>query len=480
MTDPGFTVSPADLHGFAAQIADTGTFYSDVGARAYETSFSYSLVPVPMQGGGQLCGVLSMFADDFIRYVEAAKGASTRLAGGFAVTQEGLDQVAGAYERQEETVKGLLAEAGPSEENQAIDDAIQEGEPNFDWRARLDSDVFADIDLAPPVMTYDGPFRELNTALSVVGNLPLTVDALIQELFGISILKGITEPLLGNWGFLYVMRDICAAEANAYETASNALNSGVTTLTDTGSWTGPGADAFGGHVEALRQPIAVHVATLRTASTAFDGIADIIDKAGNDMAALIAEVINAAIAAFLQAAKEIPKAVGSILDTFDALAWGGGIATALDKGPWAIIKRALGPGMDKLITAVESLIAAFEAAASSTKGVCETLDALQPPVPAGGEVAGTSSGEPEGLTEEHKEPEGLTEEKKEPEGLTEEPSDGTTSHEGESEMGVDEQPEPEGLTEEHKEPEGLSEEHKDPEGLTEEKKEPAGLTEQPV
>lgn len=110
-----------------------------------------------------------------------------------------------------------------------------------------------------------------------------SIDALIEALFGFSILKSLTEPLLGNWGFLWVMRDICAAEAAAFETASTALDNGVGTLTDT-SWTGDGANAFAGHVEATRTPIDAQVTNLRTVARTFHVIGNTIDKAGTDLA----------------------------------------------------------------------------------------------------------------------------------------------------------------------------------------------------
>jgi len=411
-----FTVSPPDLTGFGDQIADIGDFYAAVGDQAAELSTGLSLLPVPMGTSGQLSGVLALFLDDFFALVEAERNAAGRLAEGLGDTGQALAEVALSYERQDEAAKRHLEEAGSSEDHQAIDDAIREGEPNFDWSARLNGDdVFAAIDFELPKMVYQGEFGDLNVALSVVGNLPLTIDALIEALFGFSILKSLTEPLLGNWGFLWVMRDICAAEATAFETASTALGNGVGTLLDT-SWTGDAASAFAGHVEAARVPLDAQVANLRTASTTFDAMANRIDKAGNDLASLIAELINLAVAVYVEAANVTKWGVETVLDFLGALSSG---ASAVNTDLWTYFKSMLGPLVGKIVVAVESLIGAIDAATTSTKSLCDELDALTPPALPSGEAGDESPGEPEGLTEE----------RKDPADLTEEPNDGAGSEE---------------------------------------------------
>lgn len=68
---------------------------------------------------------------------------------------------------------------------------------------------------------------------------------------------------------------------------------------------------------------------------------------------------------------------------------------------------------------VQALIDAIAAASTSTKSLCDELDALQPPALPSGAAGGESPGEPEGLTEEPNEPAGLTQE----------PNDGAGSEE---------------------------------------------------
>jgi hypothetical protein len=446
MSDPGFTVSPPDLDGFAAQISDTGGFYSTVGEEAFTLSVSSSVLPIPMGTNGQLSGVLALFTDDFAALAEAARAAAGRLAGGFGDTGQALGEVAASYRAWDDAARRRIEEAGASADDQAIDDAIEEGDPNVDWRARLVADgCFAGISLEPPKMTYGGEFGELNTALSVAGNLPLTIDALIQHFFGFSIIKGITEPLLGSWGFLWLLRDIWAAEADAFDTASTALGSGVTTLVGV-HWTGDAATAFAGHVDAVRTPIDAHVTTLRTASALFGYMGDTMDRAGNDLANLIAELINLAVAVVLEvlnaaglALKGAVKATVAVaeaaMDFFTGVTAGGSGINAVfdDKNPYyAIIKNCLGPVTGKIVAVVDSLIDAVDIAAISTRNLCEELNVLEPPALRSGEAGGIDPGDPEGLTEEpnDSEPAGLTEEpneEPEPEGLTEEPNDGSSS-----------------------------------------------------
>ncbi|MBB4909582.1 hypothetical protein [Actinophytocola algeriensis] len=161
MTD--FTVSPPDLTGFSDQIGGIGEFYSSVGGQAAELSLGLSTLPVPMGTNGQLSGVLALFLDDFVALVGAERDAATRLAGGLGDTGQALAEVAHAYREQDDAAKRRIEEAGASEEDQAVDDAIEEGEPNVDWRSRLSGDdVFSGIGFEPPKMTYEGQFGELN------------------------------------------------------------------------------------------------------------------------------------------------------------------------------------------------------------------------------------------------------------------------------------------------------------------------------
>ncbi len=89
------------------------------------------------------------------------------------------------------------------------------------------------------------------------------------------------------------MRDICAAEATAFETASTTLDNGVNTLVGD-NWTDDAANAFAGHIEATRTPIDAQAANLRTSSTMFGDMRDTLDKAGNDIGALLGELLNLA------------------------------------------------------------------------------------------------------------------------------------------------------------------------------------------
>lgn len=297
MTD--FTVSPPDLTGFSEQIGSLGEFYVSVGDEAAELSVDMSLMPVPMGNNGQLSGVLPLFVDDFAAFVTAERDAARRLAAGLGDTGQSLAEVASVYKAQDDAAKRRIEEAGSSDEDAAIDAAIEEGEPNFDWRSRLSSDdVFAGIDFEPPTMTYEGQFGEYNAVLGAGGGLTTGIDMMIQEIFGFSIIKGITTPLLGNWGFLYVMRDICTAEANAFETASTALANGSSTLVGD-NWSGDAANAFAGHVEAVRAPIAIQAANLLHASTMFNDMGETLDKAGTDIAKLIAKVIDMVLGRFV-------------------------------------------------------------------------------------------------------------------------------------------------------------------------------------
>jgi hypothetical protein len=213
------------------------------------------------------------------------------------------------------------------------------------------------------------------------------------------------------------MRDICAAEATAFETASTALGNGVGTLVGT-HWTGDAASAFAGHIEATRSPIDAHVANLRAAAALFDDMGDTIDKAGNAIAMLIADLIGLV---FNKIDPEGP--VGALLDFVSTVAAGASAWNAAYDDAWMTIKNLLGPLVAKLISAVEGLVHAIDAATAGTEDLCHELNALAPPTLPSDAAGGMTPGEPEGLTEEQADPEGLTEEPNEPAGLTEEPND---------------------------------------------------------
>lgn len=447
MTD--FTVSPPDLNGFAGQIGSIGEFYASVGEQAATRSFELSAVsPVGAPFlTVQLTGTLVLFIDDFVALVHAQRDAAARLAGGLPGTSQALAEVARAYQLQDEDAKQRIQESGSSEEDQAVDDAIEEGEPNFDWQSRLSADdYFGDISFELPEMTYEGKFEEFNMAFAALGNLPVTIDALIQSLFGVSILKSLTVPLLGGWGFLGVMRDICAAEATAFETASTALDNGVNTLVGD-NWTGDAANAFAGHIEATRTPIDAQVANLRAASTMFGTMRDTLDTAGNDIGALLGELLNLALSVFVEALNVTRYGLDKVMDLIGIIGSGaqqGYAALNSSDSLAAMIKSALGPLLSKIVMAVEGLVRAIVAASTSTQSLCNELNALEPPALRSGETGGMSPADPEGLTEEPnpegpeglteepnepEEPEGLTEEPNEPEGLTEEPNDGAESDE---------------------------------------------------
>lgn len=425
MTD--FTVSPPDLTGFSEQISSLGDFYSSVGDEAAELSVGLSFMPVPMASNGQLSGVLPLFLDDFAALVTAERDAARRLAAGLGDTGQALAEVASVYREQDDAAKRRIEKAGSSAEDEAIDAAIEEGEPNFDWRSRLSGDdVFADIDFEPPTMTYKGQFEEHNASLTAMGGLTMSIDLMIESAFGFSILKGITTPLLGNWGFLYVMRDICAAEANAFETARTALANGSSTLVGD-NWSGDAANAFAGHVEAVRAPIAIQVANLRRASTMFHDMGETLDQAGTDIAMLIAKVIDMVLGRFVPYLTEVLK----VKDFVSFVSAGAAAWNSIHDDAWTAIKNELNGLVKLLLNAVEGLIRAIGAAATSTQGLCNELNALEPPAMNSDVAGGTPPEEPEGLTEEEKEhePEGLTEEPNEPAGLTEEQNNGSGSEE---------------------------------------------------
>lgn len=98
---------------------------------------------------------------------------------------------------------------------------------------------------------------------------------------------------------------------------------------------------------------------------------------------------------------------------------------------WTAIKNELSSLITLLVNAVEGLIRSIVAATTSTQGLCNELNALEPPATNSEAAGGMPPEEPEGLTEEDQEhePEGLTEEPNEPEGLTEEPNNGTGAEE---------------------------------------------------
>lgn len=423
MTD--FTVSPPDLTGFSEQIVSLGDFSVSVGNQAAELSVRMSFMPVPMGSNAQLSGVLPLFVDDFAAFVTAERDAARRLAAGLVDTGQALAEVATVYKAQDDAAKRRIEEAGSSEEDEAVDAAIEEGEPNFDWRSRLVSDdVFAGIDFEPPTMTYEGQFEEHNAALGAMGGLSTSIDLMIEELFGFSILKGITTPLLGNWGFLYVMRDICTAEANAFETVRTALANGSSTLVGD-NWSGDAANAFAGHVEAVRAPLAIQVANLQRASTMFNDMGETLDKAGTDLAMLIAKVIDMVLGRFVPYLKEVLQ----VKDFVSFVSAGAAMWNSLHDDAWTALKNEFNGLVKLLLNAVDGLIRAIGAASTSTQGLCNELNALEPPATNSDVAGGTPPEEPEGHVEEGKEPEGLTEEPNEPEGLTEEPNNGTGSEE---------------------------------------------------
>jgi hypothetical protein len=413
MTDPGFTVSVPDLIGFSDQIGDLGVFYEDLGQAVAEQSIGLSFLPAG-NAGGQLCGVLTFFMDDFAALVEAERAAAVRLGDGLSATQEALHDVARNYQEMDQAAMGTLHQAVPSEEDQAIDAAIDQNGQNSDWSRRLVvEDYVGDVNFEPPQMTYTGPYEEFNTLLGVAGNLPATIDAIIEAIFNISIIKTITIPLLGNWGFLWVMRDACRAEARGFEAASMVLADGTTTLVGT-DWTGAAADAFAGHIEATKVTLDGHVANLDAAATLFGSVGDQIDKAANDLADLINELINSVITVFMavlnagsQIANRFVDFVGGLADGLSAgAAATGGIANLLEGDIWEKIKNTAGPLVKKIITGLEALCAAIKAADTRTKTLCDEANALQPPPLPTVEAGGTTTGA-EGLSEEHVE---LTEE----------------------------------------------------------------------
>jgi uncharacterized protein YukE len=371
--------------------------------------------------------VLPLFVDDFAAFVTAERDAARRLAAGLADTGQALAEVASVYREQDDAAKRRIEEAGSSDEDEAIDAAIEEGEPNFDWRSRLSSDdVFAGIDFELPTMSYKGQFEEHNASLTAMGGFSTSIDLMIESAFGFSIIKGITTPLLGNWGFLYVMRDICAAEADAFDTARTALANGISTLVSD-NWSGDAANAFAGHVDAVRAPIAIQVANLRRASAMFNDMGETLDNAGTDLARLIAKVIDMVLGRFVPYIKEVLQ----VKDFVSFIAAGAAAWNSIHDEAWTALKNEFNGLVTLLLNAVEGLIRAIGAATTSTEGLCNELNALEPPAMNSDAAGGTLPEEPEGLTEEEKErePEGLTEEPNEPEGLTEEPNNGTGAEE---------------------------------------------------
>jgi len=392
MGEPGFTVSVPDLIGFSDQIDHLGEFYSDFGENVALQSLELASVPVLSPGSGQLTGALTLFIDDFTALVEAERAAADRLGYGLSMTYDALAEVARDYQEMDRAAAGRLHGTAPSDEDRATDSAIDLEGQRSDWSQRLNGADYLDgIELTLPTMTYEGQFGRFNTALSTAGNLPATVDAVIEAFFGFSIIKSITMPLLGGWGFLWVMRDLCAAEADGFEAVSTVLDNGVTTLVGV-DWIGDAANSFAEHIKLARTPIDAHVANLRTASKLFGDMRDTIDAAANDLAKLINKLISLAISTVLK-----PVAGADLAATFlSALS---AAANAADQGIVDMVKDALGVTVGMIVTAVDALVAAVSAACTSTKSLCAEANDLQPPALSNAGVAGPAVADPEELSE---------------------------------------------------------------------------------
>jgi hypothetical protein len=216
-----------------------------------------------------------------------------------------------------------------------------EGEAHADWSRRLElSDYLTktvkDYDPLdyPTVISRKNDLESLKDVLDtyLAEGLTATIDWIIQEITGHSLVKELLRPLLlGDWGYLWFVQDLYEDAAEAVTAVKATMGSGANVLLHGGSggveggahgprpdWTGPAADAFEVHSTSFIDVLTKHADNLSSAAALLGGMADSIDTFATDIAVLIQKVVDAMVevvaafktggtpAAFVAAGKVLP------------------------------------------------------------------------------------------------------------------------------------------------------------------------------
>jgi hypothetical protein len=369
-----YTISLPDLRGFAEQVGHLAQFYNDIEdffTKINTDEFLNEALGTQSQWetGGALSGVLRQFCDQFLNLATAEGSASTRMCQGFDATAKSLLQTAQQYDAKD---RAALAELEATdelseEERDAAEvtaDSVTGGEPNSDWRERL---AFEDYVTGDPLdVRYRSPKMEYVDAMSgvegtygqiVSGSIVGTLDSIFQDLLGFSAIKEVIKPLLGNWGFLWFMRDQFHCVANAVDAADQLFAKGTATLTAE-DWTGSAADGFVRKAESWHTALQEHGINLRTAAVLLGDLGDQMEVAVTKIVPMLVTLADIGIAAIESALTLNPLAVAGAV-----------LSSAID-----LTIQDFQPVLD----ALDGLISLVDASATSTEELCAATDDLMP------------------------------------------------------------------------------------------------------
>lgn len=310
MTDPGFTVSLPDLHGFTDQLGQLVEGYVGINAAiagSYQGASSVADVKGLLAGvAGILLPTLGAFQDRCDALVEVHCSACRVMARSMESTANTMKRTAIDYERQDREAEAALGGGDASDEEEKTAEAITGGEANSDWSTDFNVEDFMSADVngtVIPKMSFKPTMESSLKTLEEVSGGPsfASADAVVQYFCGFSPAVEVCKPLLGDWGLVWYVADLFTCSAKAVAEISKIMAVGTDTLTGD-DWTGDAAGDFAQLAKTWNAVQSKHVRLLQDSATKLNGIADQMDTEGTKIAEATVVVADIALEIILAVA----------------------------------------------------------------------------------------------------------------------------------------------------------------------------------
>lgn len=326
-----YSVSLPDLRGVEKQVGNCGDTYRELYDAFEPEVFTHNdddvlAVIHSLSQDSPLASGLSLFSKQVMAYIEATHAVCRRLAKGFDKTAERLGDTVDEYKELEDEALEELDAAEPdsaeAKDARKTADSIDHGDANSDWTAKVTADdhlpgAYSSFDYRTRSSSYYDELTDLERIgeqfvdMSVAG----TVDAVLEWFIGYSPTTQFCTPLIvGDWGYLWYLRDYFNGAADAVDEIRELLDKGTDTLL-AGDWTGDAAENYEHHADkGWGDVLERHSDNMREAAKLFHSVGDAIEETGATISPILTMLFDIVIdlisrnpSKILAALKDVPS-----------------------------------------------------------------------------------------------------------------------------------------------------------------------------